>query len=252
MSIHRDVGGAVGEARRLDVADRAQRGYSGNVRGKIAPALPAVARELNHTVVCTRPDLTLRDRRFGDRKHDVGVFDADVVWRESTRDRLLRLVVACEIGADRGPAVPTIGGSVHELAADVHRVVIVRRDREREGPLKAILDAIGWRSRRRLRPYLDGADAGGPHIILRDDPADGAASRCARPDEILVDGIGCRPSAFAATYRPPLPAANAHVFAEELLLRIAGPHRRLAVLLVAIHEVRHSVVDGHVIHLRDR
>src|SRR6185312_9702058 len=104
----------------------------------------------------------------------------------------------------------------------------------------------------RLRPYLHFVDVARAHVVARDDAADGPAARRARPDEILVDGIGRGPSALASTHRAPLAAPDSGVRAEELLLALARPHRRFAVLLVSVDEVRHPVVDGDVIHLRDR
>ena len=50
----------------------------------------------------------------------------------------------------------------------------------------------------------------------------------------------------------PLAAPDPDIAGRSLRLRVARPHRRRAVLLVAVDVVRDAVVDRHVIHLRDR
>ena len=193
-------------------------------------------------VTCTRPsfvpgpDEPLLRARFGDRVDDVAVFDADVVRREAAGDLLVRLVVAREVGTDHVPRAAAVGGGVHELAAGVDRVVVVRRDRERRVPHEAVLHVGRGVSAGAERPHFHVLALCARALVEPDDDA-AAASRSRRggPDEVRVDRIRRGPAALAAFDAVPfaardLPAAPA----------VARPAIRRAVLLVAVDVVRNA------------
>src|SRR5581483_11843901 len=112
-------------ARRLDVAHRAEWWKARQIRRDVGPVRAGIARHLHQAVVGAGPDQALLERRLGNREHDAGVFDADVVWRETAGNLLVRLVVEREVRTDLLPALSAVGRAVHVLAAGVERVVIV-------------------------------------------------------------------------------------------------------------------------------
>ena len=97
-------------------------------------------------VSCTWPSLVpaqISPFSIGDSAiaiDDEGVLDADVVAGEPAGKLLARSCRWREIGADHLPALAAIRRTVDVLAADVQRVVIVRRHRERHRPVEAILE----------------------------------------------------------------------------------------------------------------
>ena len=99
MAVDGEVRRAGVVARRLDVADVPHGGSPGCSRVTFVQLLPP------SRVTCTRPSLVPAQislcsmRRLGDREHDAGVLDADVVGREAARDLL---AASCRCASDRG------------------------------------------------------------------------------------------------------------------------------------------------------
>src|SRR5262249_60734967 len=86
----------------------------------------------------------------------VVVLDAGDVERDRTAGGLLlRFVVEGEVGAERGPAMAAAGRFEDALGAGVQRVVIVRRDDPRLGPLEAMLELPRAASGSVERPRID-------------------------------------------------------------------------------------------------
>ena len=158
------------------------------------------------------------------------------------------LVVPREVGTDHAPASSAVLRHVHELAARVDRVVVVRRDRERRVPHEAILDVGRGMPARAQRPHLDVLSRARALVEADDDAAAAPGAGRRRPDDVRVDGIGRRPPALAALARA------CHSLREIVRAgsAVARPAIRRTVLLVAVDVVRNSVVDGDVIDLRDR
>src|SRR5262249_53777892 len=115
---------------------------------------------------------------------------ADIVAGQTAGKSHARFVVAGEIGADDLPGVALIGGDVDVLAAHVYLVVIVRRNRQRELPIEAVLDLGRGGAAGLLGPDLDVARLVIALVEHGDDAAHAARSRCAAPDDVGVDGIG--------------------------------------------------------------
>ncbi len=241
-----DVGRARVVLRRLDVADGSPGQDARDVRRHVRPRLARVARHLHEAIVRARPDHARLCARLGDRVHDVAVFHADVVRRQAAGALLLRLVVSREVGADHAPASSTVFRHVHELAARVDRVVVVRGDRERRVPHEAILDFGGGMPAGAQRPHLDVLARARALVESHDDAAAAAGSGRRRPNEIRIDGIGRRPPALAALHRVPLAAGDRAAGPA-----VARPAVRWAVLFVAVHVIRNPVVHRGVIDLRD-
>src|SRR5262249_55162672 len=109
----------------------------------------------------------------------------------------------------------------------------------------------------RLGPDLDVAGLSGPQVVALDDSTHAARSRGARPDDVIVFRIGCRPAALASGdglpgapgYRPWSSGASSP--SETSGARVAGPTIRRAVLLVTVPVVRDLIVDSHVVNLSD-
>src|SRR5262245_34571796 len=105
------------------------------------------------------------------------------------------------------------------LAANVHLVVIVRRDRKREGPNKSILHLGGRVTDSGLRPDFDRGRHIRSHIPSRDDSTNAAEAGRARADKVRVNGIRRRPAAFTAGDGTPCATRNTAVAREKLAVR---------------------------------
>src|SRR5215471_7149619 len=155
-------------ARGFDVGERPPLRQVGNVFGEVRPGFAAVAGQLQQTIIGSRPDHAGFLRRFGNGEHHAGIFHADVIRCETAGAAHSTLVVAGQVRADDLPAVAAVGGYVHVLAAHVHLIMVVRRDRDRELPVEAILDFGGGRAGDGLRPDLDVAVLAVTFVKARD------------------------------------------------------------------------------------
>src|SRR6185295_2699790 len=106
-------------------------------------------------------------------------------------------VVERQIGADRLPGLAAVGRAMHELRPRIDRVVIVRRDGDRERPVEAVLQVARGGTDRGLRPDLDLARHPRALVEPLDGAAEAAEAGAARPDDVVVDRIGNRPAALA-------------------------------------------------------
>ena len=179
MAVDGDVRCARVVARSLDVADRAPRKHVRNVLRQVRPRLTAVASDLHLAIVCARPNRSRFFRRFSYGENYAGVFDADVVARQSAGESLLAFVVLSQIGADDLPAIAAVGCLMNELTADVNLVVIVRRDRQRHRPHETILEICSDFAANIFRPHFDIASLSGFQVEDFDDAANAAGTRSA-------------------------------------------------------------------------
>src|SRR5437764_11164149 len=137
-------------------------------------------------------------------------------------------------------ALTAVGRAMHVLAAGIHRVVIVRRQRERERPVEAILHRGRGRADRHFGPDLDLARLPGPLVEPFDGAAQAAETGTGRPDDVVVDRVGNRPPAFATRDRMPRAARNRTGLGVLGLLAdaaVARPARRRSVLPVSVDVV---------------
>src|SRR5205807_8457881 len=98
------------------------------------------------------------------------------------------LVIAGQVGTDDLPRLSAVCRDVHELAADINAVVIVRGDHQRELPVEAVFHFRGGGARGLLGPNLDIAGLVVALAEIGDDAAAAAGAGGARPDEIGVHG----------------------------------------------------------------
>src|SRR5262249_6493158 len=163
-------------ARGFDVGERSPLRKVGNVFGEVRPGFAAVAGQLQQTIIGSSPDHAGVLRRFGNSEHHAGIFHANVVRCETAGAAHSALVVARQVRTDDLPAVAAVGGYMHVLAADVHLVMVVRRDRDRELPVEAILDFGGGRAGDGFRPDLDVAVLAVTFVKTGDVAADAAGA----------------------------------------------------------------------------
>src|SRR6266566_9303257 len=138
------------------------------------------------------------------------------------------------------------------LTADVKAVVIVRRDRQRHGPDKTVLQLSRCRSVALVRPDFNVTSLAGRQVETFDDAADASRSRSAGPDDVVINRIRRGPTALATADRLPGAARNLPgPPAKPATARIARSAIRRIVLFVAVDVIGNAVVDGHVIYLRN-
>ncbi len=167
----------------------------------IGPVFSAVARDLHQPIVGARPDHARFFRRLRNRENRARIFHADVVGSEPAGNSLPAFVVARQVGTDNLPAIAAISCDVHKLAAHINLVVIVRRNRDREFPVKPILHFRRGCSGNVHRPNLDFAGLAIPFVEARHRAADASRAGAARPDDVVVHGIRRGESALAACLR---------------------------------------------------
>src|SRR5215831_742250 len=155
VEVHRNIGGSGIVAGGLDVRKRSPLRQVGNILSDVSPVFAAVAGQLQQTVIGSRPDHAGFFRRFGNGEHHPGIFHAYVVWAEAAGNAHSTLVVARQVGADDLPAISSIPGNVHELAAHIYLIMVVWRDGDGELPVEAIFDLAGSRTGSGFGPHLD-------------------------------------------------------------------------------------------------
>ena len=238
MRIDRHIGRTGVVLARLDRRHRTPLRQPGHVRRHVGPRLATVACDVQQAVHRASPNQVLHQRRLGDRKEHRHVLNKQVVDHDTAGRLLLSAVVRGKIGGDQRPALTTVRRLVHELRAHIHRVVIVRRDGDREGPLEAVFEILRRDAVSRFRPRLHR-----PRHLRLQVKALEAGVVATTPDRALVDGVGNRPPTFASAHGAPDADRTRAA-------RVARPSIRIAVLPVAVQVVRNLRVRGHVIHLR--
>src|ERR1019366_6969935 len=112
------------------------------------------------------------------------------------------------VGADDVPTAAAVRRLVHDLAADVDLVVVVRRDREGRVPDESVLDVRRRIPARAERPDLDVLSRARAFVVSYDDAAYASRSGCGRPDEVRIHRVRRRPAALATFHAVPLAARN--------------------------------------------
>ena len=137
MIVHRHVGRAGLEVRRVDAAHQAPRRHV-HVLREIVPRLAGVARDPDLAVVGAGPhDALLRARRRN-RRHHGAVELTEVVADDAAGELDAAGIARRQVRADDFPALAAIARAEDHLAAEVDRVV-EPVDRERRRPVAAIL-----------------------------------------------------------------------------------------------------------------
>src|SRR5262249_47175408 len=138
VQVYSDIGGGGIVARGLDVGVRSPIRQVGNIFRDIGPVFAAVAGQLQQAIIGSRPDHAGFFGRFGNSEHDPGIFHANVIGAETAGAAHSTLVVARQVRADDLPAISSIRGYVHVLAAHIHLIMVVGRDGDGELPVEAI------------------------------------------------------------------------------------------------------------------
>src|SRR5262249_4769725 len=160
---------------------------------------------------------------------------------------LPRRVALRQVRTDHLPALTAVDRAVNVLAAGVDRVVIVRRNRQRERPVEPVLRTGGSRADGHLGPDFHLARLAGALVEPLDGATEAAETSARRPDDVGVDRIGDRPPTLAAGDRVPHAAGNRpgdgvlRLLGDAAVARAAG---RWPVLAVAVDVVRNLVVGG--------
>ncbi len=241
VQIHGKVGGRGVVSGRLDVGDRAPGWEVRDVPGEVLPVSAAVPGQVHLSVVAPCPDQPALERGLGDREQGGPVVGHQVVDGHAAGTLLVRLVVGGEVRRDHLPGVAPVRGTVDVLAADVHGVVIVRRDVDRERPVPAKPEV-----RRRppvggLGPHAHRAHLPGAMVVPLQAPV-----VATRPHDVAVGRIGDAEAALAAPHAMPEPQRDRPCAA--VRRSTVGP----PVLAISVDVVRDLVVRPDVVHLGDR
>src|SRR6185312_8596037 len=143
------------------------------------------------------------------------------------------------------PGLAAVGGLVHVLATHVDPVVVEGRDRERDGPIPAVLHVRRRPSVVHVRPY-----AHVPHLAVAHVHAGDHAFVASRPHNVGVGRIRGGEAAFASAYGLEVAGCDAAA-AAAAGERVAGPAEGGSVLQVAENVVGDVVIGRDVIHLRE-
>ena len=206
----------------------------------IVPALAAILRDVNQTVVAAGPDQVFLSGALDHREDGVVHLDAGIVFGDGpSRRLLLGFVIAREVGRNDAPAHALIGGLEQNFPSVIKRVRIVRGEHDGFGPLEAVLQISHSPADRVARPRIDCLRLFRVMIVA----GDVSAIRTGIND-IGICGIGSDIAAF--------PAAD--VVKVALIDAAAGTRSgnrdRGVVLLRSVQPVGKSVVGSDVIELR--
>ena len=108
-------------------------------------------------------------------------------------------IVGGEVRTDHRPTLPTVARAVHMLAANVDPGVVVRRNRNGEGPLEAIPERRGGPPLGIVGPNAHVARMSGPVIVALEN-----SLVAARPYDVVVDRVRYRESRFTSPNGVPL------------------------------------------------
>ena len=226
--------------------DRRDRGPTAELRGSdLLPARPVVARDVHAAVVTARPEHAGLRARLGKREHRaVDLRARSVLGDRTARGPELLGIGARQIGADRLPGPAVVPRAEDPFAAGVEHARVVRREGQREGPLKAVL----------LRAHVLAEVVLGPDrhelhllglVVVAQDGSTAAARAPDRPgvDDVGVLGIDGDVSALREAHRVAVAPADV------ALARAARDADRRVVLLRRVEPVRELVVQVHVVEL---
>src|SRR5262245_20153119 len=234
------VGGTLFRRVRLDAVDHGPFGKLG--WSHFSPRFASVFRYVNKAVVRAAPEYAFFDWRLGSRENRAVILDRGVVLGDRTARRAqLRFVIAGQVRADRGPELAFVGCFEQHIAGRVQRVGIVRREKDREVPLEAILGGNSAVAERILGP--DGYVADFARAVV---DAGEIAEIVAAIDDFGVFWMDGDVAALAAGRGFPIPFGN-----RETVATASNAHGRV-LLLGAVDAIRDRVVGYDTIELRRR
>ncbi len=230
------------EVGRLDAADLPVRRQVGKVGRHVFPGVPAVAGDVDEAVVAPGPDHPLLNGGLGDRPERAPDEGTDDVVDHPAGLHLPRLVVLREVGAQLAPALAAVAGDVDELAPDVDQGGIVGRDRDRKGPVPAVLEVRGRPAVLGLGPDPHAPGLHGGQVEAFQGSVEGA-----RPHDPVGRGVRNRVAALPPAHRVPEGEGDAPSGPAVARTPVGG-----AVLAIGVDVVGDGVVRVHVVHLGDR
>ena len=232
-----------GRLERDDGGPLAERGWR-----DLLPALAIVTRDVHAAVVRAGPEHAGLEQRLGEREDgavDLGA--RGVLVDRPARGAKLLGVVAGQVGADRPPGVAVVARAEDALAAGVEHVGIVRRERDGEGPLEAVLLRSHVLAEVVLRPDRDELRLLRAAVVAQQRTAAPAgAADGARVDHVAVLGV----HGDVAALREADPIAV--VPGDEAAPRAARHADGRVVLLRGVNAVGELVVDVDVVELPGR
>ncbi len=235
INSHIGRGGIVGGS--LNLADAAP--FRQIFGRDVGPVLAFVARNLHQAVIGAHPQQALRDRRLGQREDRVVVLRTRIVDGDvATRNMLLALVVAREVGANRLPMHSAVGGFEQPLGCVIKRVGIVQGNQYGRGPLEAMLESSSTVSVRKLRLLGDSLHLPDALVETRD-----VALVVGGIDNVRVRRIRRDVAGLASAHVIPVGAIDGAV------ITAAGDGHRTTILLRSVNPVRQSRVGSDVIEL---
>ena len=195
MPVEGRIRGARGEVAGLDPAHPGTGGEPGHMGGEVLPMGTAIAGQLQIAVIGADPDLSRGERRLADRVDRRVHFGRGIVDGDAARQflQLLVRIVGREVRGNAFPGLATVRRTKQELRADVQRLRIVRRQRDRRIPVEAQLRiALEVRS---VQPRLDV-----PRLVRQHIDAHDGAALCLRIHMVGIRRIGEHPEAVAAEH----------------------------------------------------
>ena len=230
-AVDRDVRARAVERRRVD--DRDLRPGSDPGRRDVTPMLSGVGGAPHPAVVGAGPDHLAVARREAERVDDAAMRALRRGGlREGAEVRRRRGFRTAEVGADDPPVRAVVGRLEQYVRAEIERVRIGRRERQRRRALEAIVGVAAPRHDRTDLARLAGRLVEARHLAAIDDAG---MQRVGRDVAVL----------FGADGMPVAKRERAVVTARE---HLGAP----ALLLAAVHAVRKAVVGDHVVELRGR
>ena len=210
----------------------------------VGPASARVPAHVHQPVVAAGPEQRLVLRRFGEGEDRPVDLDAGVVAGDGTAGPLLlRLVVAGEIGAGGGPALPAVGAAEEHVARVIDQLrACAARRQDRRRPLEAVLQVLAAVSRGIL-----GIDRHVPLLPRAVVVARDVAAVLAGVDDVGIGRVVRGVPGLAAAHAEPVGKPDA-VPAQA----VARPAGGAQVLHRARDAVRYLLVNAHVVELRDR
>ena len=193
VQVHIDgqIGGGRVEVGGLNLRHHAHRGQAFDICRDIVPLGSAVARVPDFAVVGAHPDEPLLNFRWSDGEHYGAVELAQIVAYNSARRHDDFGVTRRQILTDHVPRIAAVGGSEHDLATVVDRVVIERVDGHRRAPMAAVFGDVGLRIQR-VQPRADRSRELSFRVI-----AGHLVAVASGPDDVGVGHIRQREAGFA-------------------------------------------------------
>ncbi len=192
VGLHRHVGTSRLMRRERDLFHRAEPRHPR--RSDLGPRRPAVARDVQATIVGADPECLGVGAVFGHGEDRIENLDArHVVVDGATGGHLMSRGVRGEIGRDAVPRHAIVTRTQQILGPVVHHVAVMARYDDRGHPLEAVGEILRRLTELELRIYDHVAPLIGPRV-----PAVDGATVAAAPEHVGMIGVECDRPRLAA------------------------------------------------------